>query len=224
MTLKKKFYIFVLSVFLLGTAYFFIGFNNKHSTTNNDESFFLSETNITKQIDDSNVVTVNLDKQGFKDFKEMMSFSGFVVIGTVKEIQGTVNLARNIYNTDEPDNAHPAMAKKYLIAVEESLKGNVGQEIIVTQRYTMTDNMGNTFNLEDNEVPLEVGARYVLFLLKNPGKTKELKDTYFGIGDPWQIKLLNNEGIVECGNKDILKFFNKKSEKDLIKELKGYAL
>ncbi|OPY59581.1 MAG: hypothetical protein A4E55_00141 [Pelotomaculum sp. PtaU1.Bin035] len=218
MVLVKRLSILALFTILLGM--FWIVSNNVNSKTNT-ENFFLSETNLTKDMGDGSFAVVNLDKQGYTDLKQMTSSAGFIIVGTVKEVQGTVNLARNIYNTDEPDNNNPVIAKKYLISVEETIKGETDKEIIVTQEYLINDNMNNNYNLEQNEIPLEIGSRYVLFLFKNTGKTKELKETYFRIGDPWQIKLINNESSVICGNKDISKHFYRKTENEIIREMKS---
>ncbi|MDD4681035.1 MAG: hypothetical protein PHP79_09185 [Clostridia bacterium] len=220
MMLVKKLSILALFTILLGVFWTISSKNNVKNETKNTENFYLSETNLTKEMGEESFAVVNLDKQGYTDLKQMTSSAGYVAVGTVKGVQGTVNLARNIYNTDESDSKHPVMAKKYLISIEEAIKGETDKEIVVTQEYSMNDYMGNNYNLEQNEIPLEIGTRYVLFLFKNPGKTKELKETYFGVGDPWQIKLLNNESIVICGNKDIAKLFNKKAEKELIQEIK----
>jgi len=218
MVLVKR--ISILALFIIVLAISWIVYTNSNGKTNSTENFFLSETNLTKDMGDGSFAVVNLDKQGYTELKQMTSSAGFVVVGTVEEVQGTVNLARNIYNTAEPDSKNPVMAKKYLISIEENIKGETDKEIVVTQEYSMTDNVGNDYNLEQNEIPLEVGRRYVLFLFKNTGKTKELKGTYFGIGDPWQIKLLNNESTVICGNKDISKYFNKNTENEAIQEIK----
>jgi len=220
MVLNKKIISIFLAVFLVAFISFLV-INSSISKTagDNGDAIVLSEANLSTQGSNNNVDVLCLDKQGFLDLKGMKSSAKFVVVGTVKNVSGTVNLARNIYNTNETDNDHPVMANKYLITVEDGLKGEVEKEIIVTQPYSITDYMANNNSLIEKEIPLEVGSRYVFFLYKNPGKTKELSETYFGIGDPWLIKLSDKNGEIISGNKDLLKQFKDKKENITIKEI-----
>lgn len=224
MVLNKKTFIFLglLSLAIISYLVFNSSISKNADIKDKEDVIILSEANLSTQMSDNTIAigVLCLDEQGFIDLKEMKTSAKFVIVGTVKGVLGTVNLARNIYNTNEPDHECPAMANKYLIVVEDELKGKVNKEIVVTQLYSITDNMGNVNSLVKNEIPLEVGSRYILFLYKNPGKTKELSETYFGIGDPWQIKLSNGKGKVINGNKDLLEQFKDKTDNISIQELK----
>lgn len=197
--------------------------------TNENEGVLLSQVNFNKKMPDGSTATIYLDRQAFSSFKKMKTEANSIIVGTVKGIEGSVNLERNPYNPAMPDNEHPALAKKYRVEVEDAIKDNVNKEIIVVQESTITDRSGNTYSFADSnaEIPLKIGSRYILFLAKDPGVIAELSGTYSAIGDPWIVELNNNRGRLISGNESILKYFNKDStgeysEKDLINELKNY--
>lgn len=101
-----------------------------------------------------------------RDLSSAVRMSDVIVIGTVTAVGGTRNLARNPKDLTREDENLVVTGQDYAFAVDEALKGAVGQSITVTSARKASVNRGGFASEReyDTFVPLGVGTRYALLL------------------------------------------------------------
>lgn len=96
------------------------------------------------------------------DLRGIARASDAIVVGVVLGEGGTRDLARDPRDITRE---HPTLAilgQDYRVAVETSLKGNVGTDLTVTVARFYRDR-GSEQKPAEHFIPLKVGARYLLF-------------------------------------------------------------
>lgn len=134
-----------------------------------------------------------------------------VVVGRVTGKGGTRNLARDPKDHSKEAADRKVMSQEYTFAVEKYVKGNGDSKIDIV--YAETESVSPGMIINEPEIKLEVGQRYVLFLKKGDG--------YFGVGQPWQFQLAGGQANAKAYNPEHVEAFKGLTEAGLLQQVQN---
>ncbi|HEY8347210.1 MAG TPA: hypothetical protein VIL07_08025 [Symbiobacteriaceae bacterium] len=159
---------------------------------------------------DGTVDLLLIDVPVYKSIEHLTKDASAVVVGQVVDQGGTRNLARNPKDPTQEAEDHQVMSQEYIFEVENYLKGSGEAQIDVVYPASIIRNNG--VEIEEPEVPLEPGKRYVLFL-------QEGSDGYRGVGTPWQFQLIDGRAEARAYEARHAAPFQGLTEADLIRQI-----
>lgn len=101
------------------------------------------------------------------DVAALSNASDVIVVGTILGEGGVRNIARDPNDLSREHPTLKVLAQEYRVSVESSLKGVVTGAIVVTVS-RWDQQLGLDPVAVESFVPLDVGARYLLFLRRHP--------------------------------------------------------
>ena len=138
------------------------------------------------------------DLEMFASLEEMVVAVEFVFLGTVLEVEGHYNLARNVADVTEPDPHIFALGQIYRVQVDRYLKGEGGsiQQVVQSEGLltevsrqvglSQTDEDLRHARLQEEHIPMQVGQQYLFFVDRSSVKPEYLLRI---AGDPWRYRL-----------------------------------
>ncbi|HEY3373642.1 MAG TPA: hypothetical protein VGK02_01070 [Candidatus Aquicultor sp.] len=143
---------------------------------------------------------VSADRPAYASMQDLKSHAEAVIQGTVLKQIRTYNLSRDVQDPTKENTEFPVMGTDYEVCVDKYIKGSGASTIVVTQENTQ------------DRTPMQIGAKYVLFLNNVSGK-------YMFGGEPFKFKLTGGKAQVDTNNKGTQDAFKTMSEQDFAAEL-----
>ncbi|BAD40951.1 hypothetical protein [Symbiobacterium thermophilum] len=138
-------------------------------------------------------VAIRADYQVYTTLEELVEEASVIAVGMVEGVEGTRNLARD---PDNPDLPHPSLeiiGYDYRFVVEEYLKGDGPDTILVTEARKFLSHGREGIPAEPPAPEMESGGRYILFL----NRAADAEGRWIGVAEPWRFALRDAEVQVE---------------------------
>lgn len=139
-----------------------------------------------------------------RDMASLTRMSDVIAVGAVLGEAGLREVSRNPNDPSRPDPSLTVSFQDYSFAVDAVMKGQAPRTIIVTSARFGTVRKGERVGefAYENFIPLDVGARYVLFLRTAP----EMPGVYVLAFEPSRFKL-GATAVASSNWKDVGAFF-----------------
>jgi hypothetical protein len=168
---------------------------------------------------------------------ELSQKASFIIIGQVVEIDGIINMARDVNDKTKPDPSLLGVGQIYQLKVEEYLKGVEGANgdnmvyviqsegfLEITPGAAITDEEIQKARKQENYVPMRKNTKYLLFLEPLTG-FPELKNSYVGVAHPWRFDVSNPDALVpESSWNRASQIFGTKTLADVLEQIKNPEL
>ncbi|WP_430509869.1 hypothetical protein [Gottfriedia solisilvae] len=197
----------ILSSFVVITGG--IVYYSGHTSKAKDKNVTVNSSSKTKN---NTRTVIHSDKPVYNDIQEITKLADAVFIGTVIDVAGTRNLARNPQNPDEEDQSVYIEGVDYNVKVEEFLKGNDNKDLLVTEERNVQLNKSDKPVKNEYYIGLENGQQYIFFANKS-----ESTGRYYAVGEPFFFELKNNKVKVKSNDEEIRNLF-KESDLSSFKE------
>jgi len=157
--------------------------------------------------------------------EELVRQADVIAVGRVVSMSdGGFNLARNPRDHSQPASDMICPATAYEVKVEHYLKGDAGVtlRIVQAEEILLPDGIeeGGTVHVLNRGIPLEVGTRYLLFLVQGESyPDSPFPDLHFGVAEPNRFRLEDGEAQVESPWVSAEWVFPRISEKVLLQQV-----
>jgi len=163
------------------------------------------------------VATVHADYPTITTLEELTRQATVIVVGTVEEVAGTRNTARDPLDPQKPHPSLEIVSVDYQVRVEQVLKGAAPAQLLVTQAKSAAPK-GESHVLFEGFKDLAVGQRYLLFLRQ----TTDGSERWIGIAEPWRFALLNDRIIVESRWEHATSYFPAANANEFLTQVRSY--
>ncbi|HEU4962563.1 MAG TPA: hypothetical protein VFV52_01700 [Bacilli bacterium] len=163
-------------------------------------------------------VTSHADIPVYADLAKLTSDADAVVIGTVSNIEGSRNLARDPNNPAKEDPNILIEGVDYRVHVQEYIKGAGTKSLLITE--TKQKRMGKDAPMvsEEGYMELESGSTYVFFVKKSPTSGR-----YYGVGQPFIFEVTEGQVQAKGKNPEWTKPFKPKDLTTFIEDVKSHS-
>lgn len=160
-------------------------------------------------------VAISADYQVYPTLAELVEQASAIAVGTVEGVEGTRNLARD---PDNPDLPHPSLeiiGYDYRFVVEEYLKGEGPDTILVTEARKFRSHGEEATPAEPPPPEMEFGGRYVLFLNRAADR-----EHWIGVAEPWRFALRDAQVQVESTWEAAPRAFPSMGEEEFVEQIR----